>query len=158
VPTSISNIYKVSHMHFILWMCICISPYHATTAHIGQAIESSCLLVAIWFISRWANHSTSFHDWGYRTITVGSHINVKHMKGVSQCSYVVDVNMYLSLPGFRYSHWQSSQALFQRSLVTTFSGKAQHCVVNAHLDPFKWAPTSMSNTHGIGCFATFICC
>jgi hypothetical protein len=46
-------------------------------------------------------------DWGCRPNQDWSHINVRHMQGVWQLSYAVDVNMDLSLQHYGCSHWPS---------------------------------------------------
>ena len=94
-PTSMSNIYKVSHNHYMLWMCIHVSPYHDTTVLIIKSIsikDSGCHL-------RSKPHHSAITE--YRPIQDGSHINVNvnHINCDSQPLNAVDgVHVDESLP------------------------------------------------------------
>jgi len=52
-------------------------------------------------------NKVKFSCWGYWHIQDGSHINVKHMRCVSQPLYAMDVHMDESLPLCHCSRWPS---------------------------------------------------
>jgi hypothetical protein len=59
----------------MLWICICICPYHVTAtlvSHLLKVVPNSSYMLRFEL-----EHSVVV--WLYRTIQVGSHINVKYI-------------------------------------------------------------------------------
>jgi phage-related protein len=73
----------------MLWMWIWMCPYNNTAALIDQALGSH---LEIW-VTPGQQMMVKCSDWGCRPNQNWSHINVRHMQGVWQPSYAVDVHM-----------------------------------------------------------------
>ncbi len=76
---------------------------HITAALIDQALGSH---LEIW-LTPGQQMMVKCSDRGCRPNQDWSHINVRHIQGVRQHSYVVDVNMDVSLQHYGCSHWPS---------------------------------------------------
>ena len=88
-PTSMSDTCKVLDNLHMLWMWIWMHPYNITAGLIDQALGSH---LEIWVTSG-QQMMVKCSDWGCRPNQDWSHINVRHMQGVWQTLYAVDVNM-----------------------------------------------------------------
>jgi hypothetical protein len=96
-----SDTCKVFDNFHMLWMWIWMCPYNIMAALIDQALWS---YLEIWVIPG-QQMMVKCSDWGCRPNQDWSHINVRHMQGVWQTLYAVDVNMDLSLQHYGRSHW-----------------------------------------------------
>ena len=76
----------------LMWMCIWMCLNHTMAAVIDQVFGSDS---EFWVTPRQQMIVTR-GDWGYRPNQHSSHINVKHMQGIWQPSYDVDVHMNVS--------------------------------------------------------------
>ena len=91
-PTSMSDTCKVFDNLHMLWMWIWMCPYNIMAALIDQALGSH---LEIWVIPG-QQMMVKYSDWGCRPNQDWSHIYVRHMQGVWQPSYALDVNMDVS--------------------------------------------------------------
>ena len=91
-PTSMSDICKVFDNFHMLWMWIWMCPYNITAALIDQVLGSH--------LEKWVipgqQMMVKYSDWGCRPNQDWSHIYVRHMQGVWEPSYALDVNMDVS--------------------------------------------------------------
>jgi hypothetical protein len=97
---SMSDTCKVYDNLHMKWMWIWMCPYNITAALIDQALGSH---LEIW-VTPGQQMMVKCGDWVCRPNQNWSHINVRHMQGVWQPSYAVDVNMDVSL-----QHWCRDQ-------------------------------------------------
>ena len=104
-PTSMSDTCKVFDNLHMQWMWIWMrhNTNNIPAAHADQAL--GCHL-EIW-VTPGQQMMVKCSDWGCRPNQDWSHINVRHMQGVWQLSYAVDVNMDESLQHYGCSHWPS---------------------------------------------------
>jgi hypothetical protein len=93
-PTSMSKIYKVP------WMCLWMCSYQDTASLIYQVFWIFLRILG----SARQQTTLSWSDWGSTLIHNYTHFNIKHILGVWQPSYAVDVPMDVFLPGYRLSH------------------------------------------------------
>jgi hypothetical protein len=97
------DMFPANTMAYDKWMCIWMCPYNITAALIDQALGSH---QEMW-VTPGQQMMVKCSDWGCRPNQDWSQINVRHMQGVWQHSYVVDVNMDVSLQHYGRSHWPS---------------------------------------------------
>ena len=102
--TSLWNTCKVFDNLHMQWMCIWMSPYHITAAFGDKAVGSRRL--EFW-VTPWQAMTVKSGDWGCSPNPDWSHIIVKHMQGVWQPSYAMDVHMDASLPHYSSDRWPS---------------------------------------------------
>jgi hypothetical protein len=98
-----SDTCKVFDNLHMQWMWIWMCPYNITDTLIDQALGSH---LEIW-VTPGQQMLVKCGDWGCRPNQDWSHINVRHMQGVCQPSYAVDVHMDASLQHYSRSHWPS---------------------------------------------------
>ncbi len=94
----------VDNIH-MQWIWIWMRPNNIPAAPAYQALGSH---LEIW-VTPGQQMMVKCGDWGCRPNQDWSHINVRHMQGVWQHSYAVDVNIDVSLSLQHYcrSHWPS---------------------------------------------------
>ncbi len=101
--TSMSNTYKMFDNFHMLWMCIWMCPYKITVALVDQAFGSHIEFL----VTPGHQMMVKCGDWGCRPNQDWFHINVKHIQGVWQPSYALDVHMDVSLQHYGCSCWPS---------------------------------------------------
>jgi hypothetical protein len=97
---TVCKVFDNLHMQ---WMCIWMCPYNIPAAPADQALG---IHLEIWGTPG-EQMMVKCSYWGCRPNQDWSHINVRHMQGVWQPSYAVDVNMDVSLQHFSPSCWPS---------------------------------------------------
>ena len=105
-PISMSDACKMFEHLPMQWIWIWMCTYNVTAALIDQEPLLTKLWVEIW-VTPGQQMMVKCSDWGCRTNQNWSHINVRHMQGVWQHLYAVDVNMDVSLQHYDRSHWTS---------------------------------------------------
>jgi hypothetical protein len=114
-----SDTCKVFDNLHMQWMSIWMRPYNITAALIDQSLGSH------WEIWVTPGHvMVMCGDWGCRPNQDWSHINVRHMEGVSHSLYAVDVHMDASLQHYGCSYWPN----FGKSPSNLFSPRGQMMV------------------------------
>jgi hypothetical protein len=98
-----SDTYKMFDNLHMQWMWIWMWPYIITAALFDKALGSH---LEIWVIPG-QQMMVKCGDWGSRPNQNWSHINVRHTQDVWQPSYVVDVNMDVTLEHYGCSFWPS---------------------------------------------------
>ena len=112
-----SDTCKVFDNLHMQWMWIWMCPYNIQAAPAYKALGSH---LEIWVIPG-QQMMVKCSDWGCRPNQDWSHINVRHMQGVWQTSYAVDVHMDASLQHYSPSRWPSfckSPRILGNSLAT----------------------------------------
>jgi hypothetical protein len=103
-PTWMSDTCKVFDNLHMQWMRIWMCPYNITVTLVDQALGRH---LEIW-VTPGQQMMVKYGDWGCKPNQDWSeHINVRHMQGVWQPSYAVDVNMDVSLQSSSSPCWPS---------------------------------------------------
>jgi hypothetical protein len=144
-PTSMYNTYKVFHNHRMLWMRICMSPYHITTDLFCQSFGDFSR-IPVTTLGRKIKHSVVVEAVDPFQMTPTSMYN----------TYKVFHNPHMLYMCIRMSPYHVTTDLFcqsfhdlSRILVTTLGRKIPHSVVVEAVDPFQMTPTSMYNTYKV---------
>ena len=107
-----SNPCKVFDNLHMQWMCLWMLHYNIMATLLHQAFGSH---LEFW-VTPGQQMMVKCGDWGCRPNQVWSHINVKHIQGVWQPSYAMDVHIDVSLQHYGRSHWPN----FGNSLTKTW--------------------------------------
>ena len=140
-----SDTCKVFDNLHMQWMWIWMCPYIISATLVEQALGSH---LEIW-VTPGQQMMVKCSYWGCRPNQDWSqHTNVRHMQGVWQPSYAVDVNMDVSLHYFSHSCW-TSFGKSPRNWVTPGQQMMVKCSDGGYRPNQDWSHTNVGHMQGV---------